>query len=131
VGNAMGPIANLGIQPSWLGAVGGVALAMGTLTFGRRVTETVGGGITMLDPVSAYSAQMAAALAIHYFSLLGIPVSTSQAVVGAVIGVGLVHGLRTVKRGKIAGIAVGWVATPTVAGVFSFLLYKVVLLIQG
>jgi len=131
VGNAMGPIANLGIQPSWLGAAGGVALAIGTLTFGKRVTETVGGGITMLDPVSAYAAQTAAALAIHYFSILGIPVSTSQAVVGAVIGVGIVHGLRTVRARKIAGIAVGWVATPTIAGIISFLLYKLILLIQG
>lgn len=127
VGNAMGPIANLGIQASWLGAVGGVALALGTLTFGRRVTETVGSGITMLDPVSALSAQTAAALAIHYFSILGIPVSTSQAVVGAVIGVGILHGVRTIKTRKIVNIALGWVATPTIAGVFAFLLYKVVL----
>ena len=127
VGNAMGPIANLGIPSSWLGAIGGVALALGTLTFGRRVTETVGGGITQLDPVSAGAAQMAAAIAIHYFSLLGILVSTSQAVVGAVIGVGIVHGLRTVRRKKIATIAIGWVATPTVAGLFSFTLYRIIL----
>jgi len=127
VGNAMGPIANLGMQAPWLGALGGVALAMGTLTFGRRVTETVGSGITMLDPVSALSAQTAAALAIHYFSILGIPISTSQAVVGAVIGVGLVHGIRTVKARKIAGIAIGWIATPTIAGLIAFVLFKVVL----
>lgn len=131
VGNAMGPIANTGLQSSWLGAVGGVALAIGTLTFGRRVTETVGGGITTLDPVSAYSAQIAAALAIHYFSYLGIPISTSQAVVGAVIGVGLVHGVRTVQRKKLVTIAVGWVATPTIAGLISFGLYKLIQLIPG
>lgn len=127
VGNAMGPIANLGIRSSWLVAIGGVALALGTLTFGRRVAEAVGGGITQLDPVSAGAAQMAAAVAIHYFSHLGIPVSTSQAVVGAVIGVGIMHGLRTVSRRKIANIAAGWVATPVVAGLFSFTLYRVIL----
>lgn len=131
VGNAMGPIANLGIQPSWLGALGGAALALGTLTFGRRVTEAVGGEITTLDPIRAFSAQTAAAIAIHYFSILGIPVSTSQAVVGAVIGVGLVHGLKTVRTRKILGIAIGWVAAPTVAGIFSFALYRLLLAIVG
>ncbi len=124
VGNAMGPIANLGFQASWLGLLGGVALAIGVLTFGRRVTETVGGGITQLDTVSAFSAQMAAALAIHFFSILGIPVSTSQSIVGAVIGVGILHGIRAVRMRKIGEIVVGWVATPTAAGLFSFGLYR-------
>jgi len=129
VGNAMGPIANLGFQASWLGLLGGVALAVGVLTFGRRVTETVGGGITQLDTVSAFSAQMAAALAIHFFSILGLPVSTSQAIVGAVIGVGVLHGVRTVRVRKIVGIALGWIATPTAAGVFSFGVYRLVTLL--
>jgi PiT family inorganic phosphate transporter len=131
VGNAMGPIANLGIHASWLGALGGVALAAGALTFGRRVTETVGSGITPLDPVSAFSAQLAAALAVHFFSILGIPVSTSQSIVGAVIGVGIVHGIHTVRKRRIAGIVVSWVATPTAAGLFSFGLYRVILLLGG
>ena len=124
VGNAMGPIANMGVQPGWLGLLGGIALAVGALTFGKRVTETVANGITQLDTVSAFSAQMAAALAVHFFSILGIPVSTSQSVVGAVIGVGLYHGIRTVKAKKIGGIVIGWVVTPTAAGLFSFGLYK-------
>jgi len=131
VGNAMGPIANLGIRSSWLGLFGGISLAIGVLTFGRRVTETVGGGITPLDPVSAFSAQMAAALAIHFFSIVGIPVSTSQAIVGAIIGVGLLHGLQTVKKRKIIEIVVGWVAAPTAAGLFSFGIYRVILLVSA
>jgi PiT family inorganic phosphate transporter len=131
VGNAMGPIANLGVRPTWLGLLGGVALATGTLTFGRRVTETVGSGITPLDPVSAFSAQMAAAFAVHFFSIVGIPVSTSQAIVGAVIGVGILHGIHTVRKRKIAGIVVGWIATPTAAGLFSFGLYQLLQLVLG
>ncbi|MCK4570712.1 anion permease [Candidatus Bipolaricaulota bacterium] len=129
VGNAMGPIANLGIEPGWLGLLGGVALAVGALTFGRRITETVGSGIAPLDVVTAFSAQMAAALAVHYFSILGIPVSTSQSVVGAVIGVGLYHGVRTVKLRKVGEIVIGWVATPIAACLFSFGLYKLLLAI--
>jgi PiT family inorganic phosphate transporter len=131
VGNAMGPIANLGFRASWLGLLGGVSLAVGVVTFGRRVTETVGGGITQLDIVSAFSAQLAAALAIHFFSILGIPVSTSQSIVGAVIGVGILHGIRAVRMRKIAEIVVGWVATPTAAGLFSFGLYRLLALLAS
>jgi len=92
---------------------------------------TLGRGITRLDVVSAFSAQMAAALAVHFFSILGIPVSTSQSIVGAVIGVGLYHGVRTVELKKIGEIVIGWVVTPTAAGLFSFGLYKVLLAIIG
>jgi inorganic phosphate transporter, PiT family len=133
VGTAMGPITNLGLSIStlWISVLGGFAMATGTLTFGHRVTQTVGGGITPLDPVSAYSAQMSAALAVHFFSLYGIPVSTSQAVVGALIGVGILQGVKTVRAKKLAGIAAGWVATPTAAGLFSFALYRLVLAVTG
>lgn len=133
VGTAMGPITNLGLSIStlWISVLGGFAMATGTLTFGHRVTQTVGGGIAPLDPVSAYSAQLAAALAVHFFSIYGIPVSTSQAVVGAVIGVGILQGVRTVRKKKLMGIAAGWVVTPTAAGLFSFILYRAVLAFTG
>jgi inorganic phosphate transporter, PiT family len=124
VGTAMGPIANLGYSTGWLGLLGGVSLAIGAMTFGRRVTEAVGKGIAQLDVVSAFSAQMAAALAVHFFSMVGLPVSTSQSIVGGVIAVGLLKGDSAIQPKKIAKIAIGWVATPTAAGVFSFCLYK-------
>ncbi len=129
VGNSVGPIANLGVQARWLSLLGGGALAFGALTFGHRVTETVGSGITTLDPLSASAAQLAAALGVHFFSVLGIPVSTSQSVVGAVVGVGLAHGIRAIERRRVAEIVGGWVATPTVAGLFSFGLYRLISLV--
>jgi PiT family inorganic phosphate transporter len=60
----------------------------------------------------------------HLFSILGIPVSTSSAVVGAVIGVGLVRGVRAVSRKTILIILAGWVLTPCLAALSSFLLYR-------
>jgi len=124
-GNAMGPIANLGmIDTRWLVIGGGLSIAFGALTYGRRVSETVGKSITLLHPISACAAQLSAAIAIHLFSVLGIPVSTSQAIVGAVIGVGLVKGIRTVNKKMVARIVIGWIATPTVVGLVSFSLYK-------
>jgi len=126
VGNAIGPIANLGIAPWWLAFLGGSALALGALVYGKSVTETVGREITPLDPLSAIAAQGAAALAVHLFSILGIPVSTTQAIIGALIGTGLVKGVRTVSYGMVGQIILGWGATPTLAGLLAFGLGKLI-----
>lgn len=124
VGNAIGPLLSKfpdrGIQ---LALLGGGALAVGAITFGRRVTETVGKSITPLDLGGAFAAQLSAAFGVHYFSMLGIPVSTSQAVVGAVIGVGLVKGARAVSAKRIIQIMIGWVLSPTCAAIFAALSY--------
>lgn len=125
IGNSVGLLTNFGIQSRWSALLGGGALALGALTYGWRVTETVGSGIVPLDPLSAACAQAAAAIAGHFFAILGIPVSISQAVVGAVVGVGLVQGMRAIKRRRVLEIGVGWIATPTLAGLASFGLYKV------
>jgi PiT family inorganic phosphate transporter len=63
---------------------------------------------------------------VHFFSTIGIPVSTSQAVVGAVIGVGLTKGARAVSGKKIAEIVTGWVLAPACAALFSCLLYRLI-----
>ncbi|MBS3765420.1 anion permease [Candidatus Bipolaricaulota bacterium] len=131
VGNSVGPLTVLGIDQIWLALLGGVSLSVGVITYGKRVTETVGKGITSLGPLSAVAAQTSAALAVHFFSIIGIPVSTSQAIVGAVIGVGTVKGVQTVSLGKITEIVLGWVATPTAAGLFAFGLYKAILLLNN
>ncbi len=126
VGTATGLLLSTQINPLFLILLGGVAIAVGTMTYGKKVTQAVGGGITPLDPAGAFSAQLSAAIAVHLFSFLGIPVSTSHAVVGAVVGVGLVKGAKTVSKGKITEIVIGWVASPSLAGIFSFLLFRLV-----
>ena len=127
VGNAIGPLANLDlVDVQWLAVMGGVALAVGAITYGRRVTETVGSSITPLDLPGAFAAQISAAFGVHLFSMFGIPVSTSQSIVGGVIGVGLVRGVRAVSKKKLGVIAVGWVLAPTLAGLVAFLLYGAV-----
>ena len=126
VGNAIGPLLNKYPDKGlYLALLGGVAMGVGALTYGRKVTNTVGKSITPLDLPGAFSAQFAAAFGVHIFSMLGIPVSTSQAVVGAVIGVGLTKGARAVSRNKITTIMVGWVLAPTCAAVFAAVLYRV------
>ena len=131
-GNAVGPIANLDIfPPQLLLFIGGVSIAIGAITFGKKVADTVGKGIPPLDIPAAFVAQVCSAFGMHLFSLFGIPVSTSSAIVGAVVGVGLVKGARSISKKTIVTILVGWILTPTLAGSFSFLLYKLVKTLWG
>ena len=121
----MGPISNLGIvNPQILLAIGGVSIAIGAITYGKKVADTVGKGITPLDIPGAFIAQISSAFGMHMFSLMGIPVSTSSAIVGAVVGVGLVKGARSISKKTILIILVGWVLTPALAAIAAFLLYK-------
>ena len=124
-GNAVGPIANLNIfPPKVLLLIGGVSIAVGAITYGEKVADTVGKGITPLDIPGAFVAQVSSAFGMHLFSMFGIPVSTSSAIVGAVVGVGLVKGARSISKKTILTILIGWVLTPTLAGTVSFMLYK-------
>ncbi len=127
VGNAIGPL--LSKYPDkglGLALLGGVAMAVGAYTFGERVTDTVGKSITPLDYTGALAAQFAAGFGVHLFSMVGIPVSTSQAVVGGVIGVGLTKGMSAVSTRKITTIFLGWIITPVCAALFAAMVYRLV-----
>jgi PiT family inorganic phosphate transporter len=129
-GNAVGPIANLGlIHPQTLLCIGGAAIALGALTYGKKVTETVGKGITPLDLPGAFVAQVSSAFGMHLFSLLGIPVSTSAAIVGAVAGTGLAKGVGAVRKKTFLIILIGWALTPCLAALSSFVAYKIMAMV--
>lgn len=103
-------------------AVGGLSIAIGAITYSYKVMATVGKGITPLDPFSALVSVLAHSVALHFFTQLKIPVSSSQAIVGAVIGVGIYHGAATVNRKTLVKIFCGWIATPLVSGGVAFLI---------
>ncbi len=125
-GSAVGPIANLEIVDSRiLLLIGGVSIAIGVISYGRKIADTVGKGITSLDIPGAFAAQMSSAFGVHLFSLLGIPVSIPSAIVGAVVGVGLVKGAKSISKKTISVILLGWVLTPTLAAFTAFILYKI------
>ncbi len=105
--------------------VGGASIALGILTYSKPVMLTVGRKIMRLDAFSALVVVLAEALTIHIFAMIGVPVSTSQAVVGAVIGVGLVKQASAIKSHLILRIMLGWLATPAIAALVSMLLFFV------
>jgi inorganic phosphate transporter, PiT family len=122
VANVTGVYVGSGLlEPGAAGLIGGLAIAAGVLTFSRRVMMTVGKGIAPLDPFTAFVTVLAGALTLHLFTQVGIPVSSSQAVVGAVLGVGLVGGIRTVSPRILIRIGMGWIVTPISAGIRSWL----------
>jgi len=129
VANAIGPVAaivplaqgaDIGSKvdvPIALLLLGGVGIAIGCLTWGRKVMRTVGSRITSLTNTRGFSVDFGAATTVLIASKLGMPISTSHTVVGAVIGVGLARGLEAVDLSVIKKIVVSWVLTlPIAAG---------------
>jgi PiT family inorganic phosphate transporter len=103
--------------------IGGAAIALGVVTYSRGVMMTVGRGLVHLDAFSALVVVVAEGLVVHAYSLIGVPVSTSQAVVGGVLGIGIIRGVRTVNRRALVGILSAWLATPIVSGGLALILF--------
>jgi len=102
--------------------LGGLSIALGILTFSRRVMETVGKKIIRLDAFSALVVVLAEAITLHIYTVIGVPVSSSQAVIGAILGVGIVKGIKTVSRKQILNILIAWFLTPMTATLIAVIL---------
>lgn len=115
---------------------GGLAISFGIFTYSRKIMETVGGGILALTPEAAIAVVLSLAMVLFIFSstnlsnfslFLGfpaiplVPVSSTQIVVGSVVGIGLVKGMHEIKLNTIKTIAFSWVTTPILSGFFTFL----------
>lgn len=116
--------------------LGGVAIAVGVLTYSKRVMTTVGSGIMDLSPVAALVAVWSHSIVLFLFSSQGleaflqsrglpaiplVPVSSSHAIVGAVLGMGLLKGGRNINWHIVGCISSGWVITPVIAALISFI----------
>jgi PiT family inorganic phosphate transporter len=103
--------------------IGGLSIAFGIMTFSKGVMKTVGMVIVKLDAFSALIVVLANAIIVHIYAIIGVPVSTSQAVVGAVLGVGLLKRAEVLKRRAILGVFSGWIASPLIAALVSICIY--------
>lgn len=106
--------------------IGGLSIALGILTYSKPVMETVGKKLVRLDPFSALIVVLSLAFTVHFYTLVGVPVSTSQAVIGGVLGIGLVKGVNTVSRLTLRNILLAWLLTPVVGCFFSITINFVV-----
>ncbi len=106
--------------------VGGISIALGVLTFSRKVMRTVGSDIAVLNGFGSVIAVLAMSVNVWIFSIFGAPVSASQAIVGAVVGIGFLKGVSLLNKKTIIKIVSGWVATPLVAGIIAYTAYYIV-----
>ena len=111
--------------PLWLVLLGSLGIAIGVMTWGWRVMETIGHKITDITPTRGFAAEFGAATTILVFSMpfLAVPVSTTHTLVGAVVGVGLAGGAKNVDFRVFGKIAASWVASLPAAGFGSVTLY--------
>jgi PiT family inorganic phosphate transporter len=128
VGNAIAPLAAIAYIikthsvpltsfsiPLWILILGGTGLVGGLAVWGKKVIATIGENIIPLQPSSGFCAEIATATTILFASRLGLPVSTSHALVGGVVGIGLIQNWRNVRFQTLKSIALAWVITVPVA----------------
>jgi PiT family inorganic phosphate transporter len=102
--------------PTWVILAAHTAIGLGTLTGGWRIIHTMGSKITKLQPVSGFAAETAGAITLFIASSIGVPVSTTHTITGAIVGVGATRRLSAVRWGVAGQIVWAWVLTIPMAG---------------
>lgn len=112
--------------PIWIKAVGGLTLGVGFLTFGYHIMRNLGNRITKHSPTRGYSMELAAAITVLLATKYGLPVSTTQCITGAVIGVALTNGdLKSINWKQLGKIFIGWCLTVRIGPIrYNILIYK-------
>lgn len=135
VANAIGPLAavvdivktgTVKMQvavPAWVLILGGSGIVLGLATYGYRVIDTVGTKITMLTPSRAVAAGIATTTTVLGCTKLGLPISTTHTLVGAVLGIGLARGMGAVNREVTKSIFSSWLITVPAAAILCVLLF--------
>ncbi|MCU0541685.1 MAG: inorganic phosphate transporter [Oscillatoriaceae cyanobacterium Prado104] len=138
VGNAVAPLAAIayirrtGAFPSedfsvplWILVVGGAGIVIGLAIWGKKVIATVGENIIQLQPSGGFCAELATATTVLLASRLGLPVSTSHALVGAVVGVGIARNWKSVQFQTLLSIGSAWLVTIPIAAGLSAVIFSI------
>lgn len=138
VANAIGPLAAVvsivdyggvidgkTVMAPWILPLGAIGIAVGLAVMGHKVMSTIGTGITDLTPSRGFAAQFACAITVVLASGTGLPISTTQTLVGAVLGVGFARGIAALNLGVIRNIVASWVITLPAGAVLSIAIYYI------
>jgi phosphate/sulfate permease len=112
--------------PTWLLGFGGAGIVIGLATWGWRVIQTIGKKITELTPTRGFSAEFGAAITILFATKLGMPISTTHCIVGAVLGVGLAKGISALNLRTLRDIALSWIITIPSAAILSIIIFYII-----
>jgi inorganic phosphate transporter, PiT family len=111
--------------PLWVVLSCQTAMALGTLSGGWRIVHTMGSKITRLSPLQGFCAETGGAITLFTATYLGIPVSTTHTITGAIVGVGAARRTSAVRWGIARGIVIAWVITMPMAGLIAAALYEI------
>jgi inorganic phosphate transporter, PiT family len=117
--------------PFWVVLIAHTAIGLGTLSGGWRIIHTMGSKITKLQPIGGFAAETGAALAIYIATMLGVGISTTHTITGAIIGVGSTRRLSAVRWGVAGQIVWAWVLTIPASAIIGAITYEVFLLLFG
>ena len=117
--------------PLWVILIAHTAIGLGTLSGGWRIIKTMGSKITKLQPIGGFSAETGAALAIYIATLLGVGISTTHTITGAIVGVGSTRRLSAVRWGVAGQIVWAWILTIPASAIIGALTYGVVSTLFG
>ena len=113
------------IVPFWVIIASYIALTTGVIFGGWRIVKTMATKITRMQPYQGFSRDLSSSLILGAAALLGMPVSSTHAASGTLIGAGLIRGSKSVKWGTIRNIIWAWILSAPLAAVFSYTLYHI------
>lgn len=139
VANAIGPLAAIinivksggaitanAHLPAWVMPFGAVGIVAGLVMYGHKVIATIGSGITQLTPSRGFAAQLATAATVIFSSGLGLPISTTQTLVGGVLGVGLARGMSAINLSVVRNILASWIITVPAGAILSAIFFFII-----
>ncbi|MGE8503179.1 PiT family inorganic phosphate transporter [Ectopseudomonas oleovorans] len=115
--------------PGWVLLLGAVGIVVGLATYGWKVIATIGKGITELTPSRGFAAELATAGTVVAASGIGLPISTTHTLVGAVLGIGLARGIGALNLSVVGKIFTSWVITLPVGAVLAIIYFEIMMLI--
>lgn len=118
-----GELASKSALPNWVLLVGAIGIVVGLATLGYRVMATVGKNITELTPTRGFSAEIGAASTVVLASYTGLPISTTQTLVGAILGVGLARGIAAIDLRVVGNIFMSWIITLPAGAILSVMFF--------
>lgn len=123
----LGPVIHSGLMEQIRASlIGSLFVFLGAIILSYRVIETIGKGITTLDPYSGFAAQFGAGVCVLFFTSLGMPISTTYCIIGGISGVGMSKGMKTVKIELIKKIIANWIIAPSLAFLISFVIMRAI-----
>ncbi|GGE51930.1 phosphate transporter [Halopseudomonas oceani] len=118
-----GEVASKSLVPGWVLLLGAIGIVVGLATYGYRVIATIGKHITELTPSRGFAAELATATTVVGASSIGLPISTTHTLVGAVLGVGLARGIGALNLRVIGTIFSSWVVTLPAGAILSIIYF--------